>query len=268
MPRHFFDRYNREPLFTANPRLPPNMADRFFVEQPIQAATARLAGAEAHHLLHVMRGKPGDTVKLFDGAGNEYLAQITRLARREVELAITATTPIDRELPLRITLAVALPGGDRQLWLVEKATELGVAQLVPLLTERGNPVSDAMLSKLRRAVIEASKQCGRNRLMEIAPPRRWSDFAQQAPASARYIGEIGAAPWRPADESSPWTTEVVIAIGPVGDWTAAERALAHQHAWRPIGLGPRILRVETAALVPVAALVCHAQAQAPAPNPK
>jgi 16S rRNA (uracil1498-N3)-methyltransferase len=244
------------------------MADRFFVEQPIQAATARLAGAEAHHLLHVMRGKPGDTVKLFDGAGNEYLAQITRLGRRDVELAVIETTPIDRELPLRITLAVALPPGDRQHWLVEKATELGVAVVIPLVTERGNPVSEATLTKLRRAVIEASKQCGRNRLMEIAAPRRWTDFAQHAEASARYIGEIGAEPWRPADESSHWSTEVLIAIGPVGDWTAAELALARQHAWRPIGLGPRILRVETAALATVATLACHAQAQAPAPNPK
>jgi len=244
------------------------MADRFFVEQPIQAATARLAGAEAHHLLHVMRGKPGDTVKLFDGAGNEYLAQITRLGRRDVELAVIETTPIDRELPLRITLAVALPPGDRQHWLVEKATELGVAVVIPLVTERGNPVSEATLTKLRRAVIEASKQCGRNRLMDIAAPRRWTDFAQHAEASARYIGEIGAEPWRPAYESSHWSTEVLIAIGPVGDWTAAELALARQHAWRSIGLGPRILRVETAALATVATLACHAQAQAPAPNPK
>lgn len=244
------------------------MADRFFVEQPIQEGSTRLTGAEAHHLLHVMRGKPGDTVKLFDGAGAEYLAQITRLGRRDVELAITSIASIDRELAHRITLAVALPPGDRQHWLVEKATELGVAQLIPLLTERGQPVSDAALGKLRRGVVEASKQCGRNRLMEIAAPRRWTDFVQHAPATARYLGEIGAEPWQPAGESSPWTTDVVVAIGPVGDWTAAELAAARQHAWRSIGLGPRILRVETAALVVISALVCHIQAARGGPNPK
>lgn len=244
------------------------MADRYFVEQEIQAATALLTGAEAHHLLHVMRGKLGDSVKLFDGSGNEYLAQITRLGRRDVELAILSTDTVDRELPLRITLAVALPPGDRQQWLVEKATELGVARVVPLLTQRSGPVSDSMLNKLRRGVVEASKQCGRNRLLEVAEPVGWSNFVCECHPTARYIAEIGAAPFSPAMESANWLTEVVVAIGPVGDWTHEELALAQSNTWKPIGLGPRILRVETAAITLAAVLVAHTQAATPADPPK
>ncbi|MDZ4782327.1 MAG: RsmE family RNA methyltransferase [Planctomycetia bacterium] len=244
------------------------MADRYFVEQEIQAATALLTGAEAHHLLHVMRGKIGDSVKLFDGLGKEYLAQITRLGRRDVELAILSTEQVDRELPLRITLAVALPPGDRQQWLVEKATELGVARLVPLLTQRSGQVTDSMFNKLRRGVVEASKQCGRNRLMEIAAPVAWSDFAAVAHEAARYIAEIGVASLNPATESARWRKEIVAAIGPVGDWTSEELAHAHSNNWEPIGLGPRILRVETAAISLAAVLVAHVQGTPPADPPK
>jgi 16S rRNA (uracil1498-N3)-methyltransferase len=235
------------------------MADRYFVEQEIQTASALLTGAEAHHLLHVMRGKLGDSVKLFDGSGKEYLAQITRLGRRDVELAILSTEQVDRELSLRIALAVALPPGDRQQWLVEKATELGVARLVPLLTQRCGPVTESMLNKLRRGVVEASKQCGRNRLMEIAAPVAWLEFAQKTDAAARYIAEIGAPLLNPATECPAWRREVIVAIGPVGDWTTEELALAKSNNWQPIGLGPRILRVETAAVTLAAVFVMQAQ---------
>ena len=155
------------------------MSDRYFVEQPITADRAMLVGPEAHHLIHVMRLRPGQQTTLFDGSGREFTALVKRVGRTEVELTITAQEEIDRELPLRLVLGVALPKGDRQKWLVEKAVELGVARLGALETARGvaQPVEQA-LGRLRRAVIEASKQCGRNRLLEIAAPQRWSDFIQ------------------------------------------------------------------------------------------
>jgi 16S rRNA (uracil1498-N3)-methyltransferase len=153
------------------------MPDRYFVETPITGAQARLEGPEAHHLAHVMRAKPGLQVTLFDGSGAEFDARIETVGRATVELGVLDRIEVDRELARHITLAVSLPKGDRQRWLVEKATELGVARLIPLITARSvaQPVESA-LARMRRAVIEASKQCGRNRLMEVSAAVPFSDF--------------------------------------------------------------------------------------------
>src|SRR5262245_60455622 len=145
------------------------MSDRFFVDTPISGDRAMLIGDEARHLAAVMRAQVGDEVVLFDGSGAEFGARITGLKKNTVELVVLERREISRELPIPLTLAVALPKGDRQKWLVEKATELGVTRLVPLITERGvAQLVESALERLRRAVIEASKQCGRNKLMEIA----------------------------------------------------------------------------------------------------
>ena len=103
------------------------MIHRHFVDSPITTAQVTLAGTEAHHLLHVMRAKVGSQVMLFDGSGMEFTAVVRSLGRATVELEIVGREPIDREHPRAITLGVALPKGDRQRWLVEKAVELALA---------------------------------------------------------------------------------------------------------------------------------------------
>ncbi len=147
------------------------MSERYFVDKTISGGRVALNGPEAHHLIHVMRAAPGLNVVLFDGSGAEFPAVVQRVGRSDVELAVLSRELVDRELPFDLTLATALPKGDRQKWLVEKAVELGVTRLVPLRTQRAvaQPVEQA-LARLRRAVIEASKQCGRNRLMPIDAP--------------------------------------------------------------------------------------------------
>src|SRR5262245_31749149 len=139
------------------------MSERFFVNPPIASDLVLLTGDEARHLSAVMRASVSDEVLLFDGSGSEFAARITAIRKHEVQLLVVERREISREQPFSLTLAVALPKGDRQKWLVEKATELGVTQLVPLITEHGvaQPVESA-LERLRRSVIEASKQCGRN----------------------------------------------------------------------------------------------------------
>ena len=161
------------------------MSDRCFSETPIQGDQAWLTGPEAHHLIHVMRAAAGTRVVLFDGSGAEFQAEVLRAGRNDVELAVLARAQVDRELPVDVTLGVTLPKGDRQKWLVEKAVELGVRRLVPLGTTRSvvQP-GPQMATRLRRAVIEASKQCGRNRLMEIAPPQDWADWVAAGPSAA------------------------------------------------------------------------------------
>ncbi|HWB10399.1 MAG TPA: 16S rRNA (uracil(1498)-N(3))-methyltransferase [Pirellulales bacterium] len=235
------------------------MPDRYFVAEPIAGDSARLADEEAHHLAHVMRAKPGLEVVLFDGSGAEWQARVTRVGRSEVELELLSRHEIDREPSCELTLGVALPKGDRQRWLVEKAVELGVRRIVPLMTTRGvaQPV-DKSLARLRRAVVEASKQCGRNRLMEIAPPATCGDYlaAEQARGLCRALadpsGTQSLATFLAAQPNTPLAS-MSFAVGPEGGFTEQELDAARSCGWSVVSLGARILRVETAALYLAAA---------------
>jgi 16S rRNA (uracil1498-N3)-methyltransferase len=224
---------------------------------------------------------------LFDGQGAEFQATVQKVGRSDVELSVTAREEVNRESPIHVTLGVALPKGDRQKWLVEKAVELGVTRLVPLKTERGvaQPVEQA-LQRLRRSVVEASKQCGRNLLLKIDEPRSWSRFVDDAAgASWRLLAhpqgyhkglhwlldrraQAAAATVEPTPANAaelvaaPNVPEsVFLAIGPEGGFTGEEVAQAIAAGWHTIDLGPRILRVETAALA-LSALVIAGQHEA------
>ena len=233
------------------------MSQRFYSESPLTGGRATLGGPEAHHLLHVMRLNVGQQITVFDGLGAEYLAVIEKLGRGEVELEIVDRVDVSRELPFALTLAVALPKGDRQRWLIEKIVELGVTCLVPLRTTRGvAQPNDNALQRLRRAVIEASKQCGRNRLAEIAMPVDFDNFVTKSPENALRIVTH-------PDESATSIVDVMetnargdvmIAVGPEGGFTEQEIASAIDSGLLAANLGPRILRVETAA-VALAAIV-------------
>lgn len=221
------------------------MSERFYSSEPITAEIATLRDTEAHHLLHVMRGKVGDEVTLFDGSGVEFAAVVTATTRKEVELEITARQAIDRELPAPLVMGIAIPKGDRQKWLVEKLTELGVTTLVPLMTERSvAALKGSALVKLRRGVIEASKQCRRNRLMTISDPQPLADFlaSETYSTSSKLFAH-------PSGESltSSIGLPATVAIGPEGGFSEAETQQAIEHGWQALGLGPRILRIETAA---------------------
>jgi len=238
------------------------MSERFFVEQLIRDETAELGRDDARHLTAVMRLAVGDELTLFDGSGAEFVGRIARITKQSVGCDILERRDVSRELPFSVSLAVALPKGERQKWLVEKATELGVTRLIPLITERGvaQPV-EAALDRLRRGVIESSKQCGRNRLMEIAAPHRAAElFADQGIDGIRVIAHPGGR----ALNSMPVSDQegVVAAIGPEGGFTEAEVAAATAGGWQSVSLGSRILRVETAAIA-IAAWAASANFFAP-----
>jgi len=229
------------------------MADRYFLEIPPADGTALLSGSEAHHLAHVMRARAGDEVLLFDGSGAEYTARVEQIGRAEIRLAVVSRRDADVELAAEVELGVALPKGERQRWLVEKAVELGVRRLTPLVTHRGvaQPTGTAIV-RLRRAVIEASKQCGRNRLMEIAEPQPLAEYLpRQAPDTLRWFAHPGGMPlsaaFRTADQQSA-PRGALFAVGPEGGFDDQEVALAREHRWQIVDLGRRTLRVETAAL--------------------
>jgi 16S rRNA (uracil1498-N3)-methyltransferase len=222
------------------------MSERYYVNQPLGAGLVVLQGAEAHHLGTVSRLRPGHEVFLFNGDGREYRAEIVAVGRRVVELAVREALAPARELPFALVVACPLPRGDRGQFLIEKLTELGVTAYVPLKTERSvlHP-GEGRKEKLERYVIEAAKQCGRNVLMRIEPVTPLPDLLRQTTAPRRLLAHPGGAAL--AVPSTP--AETCIAVGPEGGFAESEVEQARSAGWQLVGLGPRILRVETAAIV-------------------
>ncbi len=223
------------------------MPDRFFVHQPIESQQVEVGGTEAHHLIHVMRAKVEDEVTLFDNSGSEYLARLTSVGRTSVQVEIIEQKEINRELNFELTIGVALPKGDRQKWLIEKAVELGVSRIVPLQADRSVAVAGASaLDRLRRVVIEASKQCGRNRLLQIDVPTPIAGFLEATPRDARrlFVDPGGELLLTKSDDGEA----TYVAIGPEGGFTDEELRLAENTNWELVSLGSRILRTETAAI--------------------
>lgn len=233
------------------------MSRRFFFDSPIVGNAVELTGPEAQHLAKVMRAKAGDEVTLFDGCGFEFTAEVTTVARSAIELQIVEQREVDRELLFELTLAVALPKGDRQRWLVEKLVELGCTRLQPILTTRGvaQPTGNAR-ARLERAVIEASKQCGRNRLMVIATPQQVADILATADRiTTRLFAHPGDGETNLEHAREPGS-RTVVAVGPEGGFTPEELAMAEAEQWSRVKLGPRILRTETAAVACASLLAC------------
>jgi 16S rRNA (uracil1498-N3)-methyltransferase len=233
------------------------MADRFYVNCPLSVGPVILTGPEAHHLATVLRARPGAAVCLFNGDGAEYQAIIAEVQKKQVVIDVQSRhTPL-RELDFRLEVAAPLPKSDRGDYLLEKLTELGVTRFVPLRTQRSvvHP-REARLDKLERSVIEASKQCGRNVLMEIGPLTPWADYCRDLDLPAeRFVAHPAGEPM------ARRAGEVAIAVGPEGGFTEEEIAMARAGGWTAVGLGPRIVRVETAA---VALAVLSGAARLPA----
>jgi 16S rRNA (uracil1498-N3)-methyltransferase len=228
------------------------MADRFFTETPPPTTgEIVLTGPDAHHLTAVRRFEPGDRVTLFCGDGNEYAAQVVAVGKKAVTLAVLGAAAVDREPAAAVVVAAALPKGDRADYLVEKLVEVGATRFVPLVTTRGVVVpKDRTVEKLERAVIEASKQCGRNRLMAVgsplAAPLLWGSPGLPPAKFLLHTAEATPAARVPRDQLAGG---VAFAVGPEGGFTPDEVAAATAAGWQPLGFGPRVLRVETAAVV-------------------
>ncbi len=227
------------------------MSERYYIDAALGPGPIEIDGPEAHHLVAVCRACPGDVVCLFNGDGREYRARVVAAARRRVTLDVFETVAPQCELPFPLEVAAPLPKGDRGQFLVEKLTELGVTAFVPLFTRRSvvHP-KEGRLEKLQRYVIEASKQCGRNVLMRVEPPVDWESHVRRPDLpTARVLAHPGAtaaaAPLLPAAPGAG----VSVAVGPEGGFTEEEVELARAADWRLLDLGPRVLRVETAAVV-------------------
>ena len=224
--------------------------DRFFHPAGLSRPTLSLDEAESHHAARVLRKQPGDHVELFDGRGQSAIGEITLVKKDCVEVRI-----LERRNPLvapqpAIRLAVAPPKGDRFRWLVEKATELGIDQLIPLLTERTVVEPGAgKLDKLQAAVVAACKQSGRNLVMQVVENTPLADLLVPPVSVPRtlLIGDPQGELFHP-QLIPQGTGEVLLLIGPEGGWSEGELELATQAGARRVRIADQILRTETAAM--------------------
>lgn len=237
---------------------------RFFVPEPIGEATSLvLDGPEAHHLLHVLRGNVGDCVTLFDDSDHEYQATIIGLEKKRVQLQIESRTFRSVESYRSVIVASAVPKGDRQQLLIEKLVELGVARWIPVDWRRSAVHPDPKsIDKWERYVVEASKQCGRNRLMKVGPCVSGVKLLQDASELSGQSEATGLVKWilHPYGASGRETlipantTSVIVAIGPEGGFEDSEVESAETLGWNRVAWGSRVMRLETAAIAVAATL--------------
>ena len=234
----------------ATPALPPSSLPRLYVEQALaDGLMLTLEGPPANYLANVLRLQPGAQVKLFDDRTGEWLAELSEAGRKRVTLAVLKHLRPREPVPDLWLLFAPIKRG-RVDWLVEKSTELGVARLVPVLTQR-TVVDRLNLERLRAHAIEAAEQCERTALPELAEPAKLDALLRAWPGGRTlyFADEGGGEPLADAAESGP----AAILIGPEGGFTDAEgEAIRRLPPARPVSLGPRILRADTAAVAAIA----------------
>lgn len=238
---------------------------RFYVESPLAPHTAvTLTEAVTRHI-HVLRLAVGDDVCLFDGSGQEFRARLDAINKRDATASLAEATQPDTEARYAITLAQGIAGGDKMDWLIEKAVELGVRAIAPLLTERGvvRLSGDRAAKRVQhwQALVQAAcEQCGRARVPAVAPVatlREWLAAARSTDAPRVLLSPRGTqslTQWAAQSRTQIETAGIELLIGPEGGLSPDEEALAEAAGFLPLTLGRRILRTESAALVAVSAL--------------
>jgi 16S rRNA (uracil1498-N3)-methyltransferase len=238
----------------------PARVARFYTDSMLRAGgVSLLPEATAHHAVHVLRLRAGDEVTLFNGRGGEYAGRIAALDRLRVSVDVLEHRRLERESPLAVTLVQGVSAGEKMDFTVQKATELGVAALQPVLAARslGRLAGERAALKRahwRRVAIAACEQCGRNRIPEILPVLPLAEYCRApAAAGARLLlsphAQLGL---RAA--AARLDGAATLASGPEAGFGADEEALLVAAGFVPVRLGPRVLRTETAALAALAAL--------------
>ena len=231
------------------------MALRLWVDTPLAAGTEATLPEAADRHARVRRVQPGDTLRLLDGRGAEWPATVLAVGRAEIRVRVGEPQPLDRELPRPVTLAVVVPANERMDWLVEKATELGAARLQPLQAERSVLRLAGERAARRHAHWQgiaraATEQCGRTVLMAVEPLRELGDWLAALPPApaeqARWVLDFADDAQPPGAHARP--AAITTLSGPEGGLTPAELQAARAAGFRPLTLGPRVLRAETAPL--------------------
>jgi len=250
------------------------MAPRFFVPLALSAGPAfELPPGAARHV-QVLRLQPGDEITLFDGHGGEWRGCIEHMGRADVRVSLIEHLAASRELDFEVTLAVGMPANDRMDGLVEKATELGVAAVQPLVCERSvlrlaGERADKKVAHWQAVVTSASEQCGRTRVPIVHPVRslaQWLhgqsikvDSSEAGACQRRVLSLREGRSWQAA--AIPVGQRFVFLSGPEGGLSEAEESTAVQRGFEPLSLGARVLRADTAPLAVLAALGLQAGAR-------
>lgn len=233
------------------------MPARVFVDQAlVPDALIDLPPGPARHV-QVLRLQPGDALTLFNGHGGEWSARVQQMGRSQVSVQLLAHDAVDRELTQHVTLAIGMPANERMDALVEKATELGVAALQPLVCERSVLRLSGERAEKRQAhwqavAIAACEQSGRTRVPQVAPVLTLPAWLSSRPVR----DDVEACVLDPRADTSalPLTRAALFLSGPEGGLSDAEVQLAEAHGFRRAGLGPRVLRADTAPLAVLAHL--------------
>jgi 16S rRNA (uracil1498-N3)-methyltransferase len=246
------------------------MTRRRFYAPPVEIRDSiiALSAEETHHLTHVLRMAPGDPAFVFDGCGREYRCNFRGVKDDRAQLEVGEMLSDVVESPVEITLAQALAKGEKFDFIVQKVTELGVSRIVPLVTRYADARLDDQqtarrIERWRRISLEAVKQCGRRKLVEITVPRTVREFAgaggvdSASQQTLLLFSERGGVAITDAlaEKSNPHA--VVAMVGPEGGWSDDELVLLNEAGSKAVTLGPRVLRTETAAIVALT-LIQHA----------
>ena len=215
------------------------------------------AGAARH--IQVLRLQPGDALTLFNGHAGEYDAQVDHMGRQEVRVRVGNHHAIEREAPAMVHLVTGMPANDRMDWLVEKATELGVASITPLVAERSvlklkGERADKKRAHWQGVAVAAAEQCGRNRVPLLHAALDLSDWLSRPTAEGVRCMLSLAQGTRSLSAAAAGAAPLVVLSGPEGGLSPAEEALALSSGFVPVTLGSRVLRAETAPLAVLAAL--------------
>jgi 16S rRNA (uracil1498-N3)-methyltransferase len=234
----------------------PNLKMRRFYAPPenFQSESVLLTLEETRHLRDVLRLRAGADIRIFDGAGREFLCEIAEIGKRQTVLKILEETPPTApESNLDLTLAVAVLKGEKFDLVVQKSVELGVTTLVPIQTKRADvkiKEAEKKTERWRRVALEAAKQTGRAKLMNVELPSGFDEFIEKAEETKILFAERSGASFSEIKE----TKKITAVVGSEGGWESAEIKAARKNGFQIITLGGRILRAETAAIAFAAVL--------------
>jgi len=237
----------------------PARVPRFHTEESLRAGgVALLPEDAAHHAVHVLRLRAGEEVTLFNGRGGEYAGRIAAIERLRVRVDVLEHRLLERESPLAVTLVQGVSSSEKMDFTVQKATELGVAALQPVVAARstGRIAGERAVQKRahwQRVAIAACEQCGRNRVPQVLPPLPLAEYCRTASVADGLLlapeAQLGL-----RDAATRLKGAVALAAGPEAGFSTEEEAMLAQAGFTPVRLGPRVLRTETAALAALAAL--------------
>lgn len=223
---------------------------RLFIDAPLSLGEHALPEAQAHYLSRVLRLSVGASVQLFDGSGFEYQGELCEVGKKQVRVQLTQCLPGQADSSLSIHLGQGLSRGERMDWAIQKATELGVNAITPIVSERcevrlSDERADKRLAHWRQIAISACEQCGRSTVPVIYPPQSLNEWLANVEADLKLVLHPVAEPLA----SHPTPQSLAFLIGPEGGLNDAEVLQAQAGGFHSARLGPRVLRTETAPVV-------------------